>query len=177
MCIILEKTENIRNKTIQNGMFKKLSVFLYVLGHKPAKLYCVVRCAVVWCGMGGVECGVWLGMIWRGVAWRGVAWCCVVLYCIALNPTAAAVTRLWMRVHFVCRWCSVIIPREPGLERWRIGHHLSHNTALEIGTVMTLNEILDEWFSDISRRTTFSSEILHKILTPKQTKMVLLWFQ
>lgn len=157
-----------------------------------------LRNCIVWCGVrdGGqsrIGCGIALYcVVLCCIALRCIAlhytalYCtvlhcivlhCIVSYCIALNPIAAAVTRLWARVHFVSRWCRVIIPKASGQERLRIGHHLSDSPALEIDTVMTLNEGLDEWFSDISRSTTFSNEIFHNILTPKQTKNVFIWYQ
>lgn len=144
-------------------------------------LFCFVFCTrwatnlrncIVWCGVrdggqSGIECGIALYcVVLCYTALHYTALYCIVLHCIVLYC-----------IVLYCDWCRVIIPKESGLERLRIGHHLSDSPALEIDTVMTLNEGLDEWFSDISRSTTFSNEIFHNILTPKQTKNVFIWYQ
>ena len=58
----------------------------------PASLVLCARCGVlfVWCGVLGVVCCAWCGIVWCGVVWCGVVWCGVVW-----AASAAALGEVW----------------------------------------------------------------------------------
>lgn len=99
ICIILEKQKTLEIKQFKMECLKSYLVFffffLYVLGHKPEKLYCVA-----WCGVGW---GRW-GRVGWGVVLHCIVLCCVVLRCVALHCIALHCTTL----HCIVLYCIAL---------------------------------------------------------------------
>lgn len=102
ICIILEKQKTLEIKQFKVECLKSylFCFFLYALGHKPEKLYCVV-----WCEGLGAE--------WDRV-WYCIVLCCVVLHCTALHWTVLYCIALYRTV----TGAGSLFPRRQGWKVW-----------------------------------------------------------